>query len=241
MLFLYLLTVIGGVAWGFICLHRILCPTFSILPRFAEIRDLTKMETTHLLYILLSAPAVWPFFLLLSLLIMVQFLPKYQFSFIFGLLVALVFILAEFGEEKKKMETKFMSALKKDLLAPILEPGMKYPPYSPIQMRMACWRATGLDVRIYRDLSYECAYCGRSRPISAAEICFRGTRRRYVLKCDLCRQPSIIRIAGSAFSQFRSHTEAYVPRPQEEKQPQKQPPPPSPGPPRQKRNLSAPG
>jgi hypothetical protein len=188
---------------------------FSILPKFDEIRDLTKMETSHLLYLLLSAPLVWSFFLLLSFLVMWQFLPQYQFPFFFGNAIALVFILAEFGEEKKKMETKFMSALKKDLLSPILEPGMKYTPYSPLQMRMACWRTTHLDMSMYRDLTYECAACARQRPIITAEVCFRGTRNRYVLKCDLCQEPSIIRIGGSSFSQYKVYTEAYIPKSQE--------------------------
>jgi hypothetical protein len=216
MLFLYLLMTIAGIAWGFICLHRVLCPTFAILPRFDEIRDLTKMETSHLLYLILSAPVVWAFLLICSCLAVHQFLPTYRFSFFFGLVVALVFILAEFGEEKKKLETKFMSMLKKDLLSPLREPGSKYQPYSPLQMRMACWRATQLDAREFQNLTFECAACNRLRKISQVEICFRGTRRRYVVRCDQCREPSIIRIGGSMLSQYKAITEAYIPRSQEQ-------------------------
>ena len=194
MLFQHLLTIIVGIAWGFVCLHRILCPLFAVLPKFEEIRDLTKLETTHLVYLLVSAPLVWTFVLTCTSLAVVQFLPELRFSYFFGIAVSLVFIMAEFGEEKKKLESKFMSTLKKDLLSPLREPGAKYPPYSPLQMRMACWGTGGLSVREYGDLMYECAACNRARPLQRAEICFRGTRRRFVIRCDKCREPTIIRI-----------------------------------------------
>jgi len=215
--------IIAGIGWGFICLHRILCPTFAVLPRFDEIRDLTKMETTHLLYLILSAPLAWTFLLICSTLAVVQFLPDYQGSYFFGLAVSLVFILAEFSEEKNKLETKFMSTLKKDLLSPLREPGSKYQPYSPLQMRMACWRTPQLNVNDYGDLTFECAACNRARRLSQAEICFRGTRRRFVVKCDQCQEPSIIRITGTFLSRYKAVTEAYIPRSQEKKTPHRNP------------------
>lgn len=216
MLFQHLLTIIVGIAWGFVCLHRILCPLFAVLPKFEEIRDLTKLETTHLLYLLVSSPLVWTFVLTCTSLAVFQFLPAVRYSYLFGIVVSLTFILAEFGEEKRNLESKFMSTLKRDLLSPLRDPGAKYPPYSPLQMRMACWGTNGLSVREYGDLSYECAACNCFRQLSKAEICFRGTRRRFVVRCDKCSEPSIIRIAGSFLSQYRVITEARIPRSEEE-------------------------
>ena len=206
-----ILVLIAGISCGLISLPRILYPLYSILPNFREIRDITKLETSHLLYIILSTPVLWTSFLICTLLAVIQFLPQHLFIFLAGLLTASFLAMPEFYWEREELQSRFMNSLRDDLLMPAEEPGSKFPTYSALQMRTACWRANDLNISPYRNLVYECAVCNRLRLLATAAVHFRGNRKRYIVECDLCSKPSIVRVTGTPFSKPRIVTEARLP------------------------------
>lgn len=211
MLYLDILALVVGLCWGFICLPRIIYPIGSVLPRFREIRDLTKLETSHILYMILNAPAIWIMLLFCSFLAIEQFVPHYELFFLSGLVIALLMVLLDFRSGRKNLERKFIISLEEELLAPTRKQGSMFPEYSILQMRLACWRTHDMEVAPYRNLHYVCAVCYRQRMISKAKVCFHGNRKRYILECDLCHMPSIIRIGGGFFSEYKIITEACLP------------------------------
>lgn len=208
---LNLVMIFVGFFWSFVAMPRVLYAAAAVIPRFSEIQDLTKLETSHLLYIVLRSPVVWLAFSGVLLLAVNEFFPECLPAFLLGFTVSLFLLIVECYRARGEQQGKFLDELKKEILTPLKDPLEKFPPFSPRQMRMANWRTTGTELTGYKHLTYECAVCLRRVKLKDAKVCFRGNRNRFIVECNLCREPSVIRVSVSLFSEPEVITEARMP------------------------------
>jgi hypothetical protein len=221
----HFIMLFAGLGWGFLAMPSCVYSLAAVLPKFDDIQDLTKLETSHLLYIVLRSPAMWLAFTFCVLLAVNEFLATYLLDCLLGLGVALVLVIRECYAKRNQEQKDILSALKKEILSPITDPAERFPPYSPRQMRLANWRPTQVALKGFRELTYQCAVCYQHRKLSEIKACFRGNRNRYIVECDRCGQPSIIRLAKGVFSEYEVITEARMPehRRTDEERPERAP------------------
>jgi hypothetical protein len=198
-----------GLCVGLFGFNHTIYPLFCILPKFKKIYDITKYKPSILLYAILRTPVLWTFVLVCSTLFIMEFLPKYQIVYFPGLLVSLISVIIELPRRNVDIESLFMDSLKELFMGPKEDRYEKYSQYSVLQMRMADWRASTADVSPYESLSWECAACKKKNRLSKKSICLQGNGKRFIVRCETCNHPSIIRIQG--ILNYRLRTEARLP------------------------------
>ena len=218
-LWTHFIVLIAGLGWGFLALPSCVYTVAAVLPKFKALQDLTKMETSHLLYIVLRSPVIWLAFTFCSFLAVHEFLGSCLWDFLLGIGVALVLVVREYYHGRNQEQMDILKAFKKKILNPLADPTERFPPYSPWQMRLANWRPAEGVLKAYGESSYQCAVCFRNRKFSQSQAVFRGNRGRYIVRCDECGQASIIRVVVSkVYSGYEVITEARMPERRKEEE-----------------------
>ena len=198
-----------GMAVGIPALSQIVSSLFIVLPNYRRLKEVTTLEHPFLLYILYRGPLIWATGLVFACSVVLVFLPEYDAPYLVGVFVALVTSLIEVSHGKNVEEylpdgpilEAWRRSEQKDLSG--------YPAYTDLQMKMAGWHVNDINVAPYRDLPWECAMCGATNHLERESVLLQGIGNRYILKCDRCRMPTIVRVRG--LFRCRILTEGRVP------------------------------
>ncbi len=209
-----------GMGIGLLSLF-IIIPFFSMINKFSELEDITKLEKPTLLYSISVWPAIWLLLLILSITTVIKLFPEYKLGYFFGLAIAFVYVALEVMNLDPNKESKIVNSLKKSFNDPQISPDEEpdcsknqngtYPRFSTKKMALANWSTDTLEADNYKNLPWECTNCQKKILIEEGEVILKGNKNRYIVECNKCSEPSIIRVIGHALSGYSIMTEARLP------------------------------
>jgi len=202
--------LLAGICVGIPAFHSIIYQVFIVFPKLRKFKLFSKPEAHRLLVPIFQGPVLWGLLIVASAVIVYIALSKFAFVYFAGLLIGLVGVLIELQDESDKSAEELLpELLKKEMLGTESKEDAKYSRFSPFQMRMASFKPMNTSINPFKDLPWECSVCDAKNNLTNEQVELRGSRMRFVVKCDECGDYSIVRISGIV--NCRARTEGQLP------------------------------
>lgn len=202
--------LLAGIGLGIPSFHSIIYHCFVVFPKLRKIKLFSRPEAHRLLLPIFQGPLLWALLIVVSAVVVFMALPKFAFVFFAGLLIGLAGVLIELQDHTDKSpEDLLPDALKKQMLGGDSDKEEKHARFTPFQMRMASFKPMNTSINPYKDLPWECAVCQETNSLKDEQVVLRGSKMRFVVKCDSCGEYTIIRISGIVNCRVR--TEGQLP------------------------------
>jgi len=203
--------LLAGIGVGVPASYHMVTRSAFILSRLKKFQGRGAREILLLVVEILRFSLMWVLVISVSVFLVFFFFPAFLPVYLSGLFIALACALIENPETREEMSPKkFMERLDRDLTPrPDRKNTNPYPSYSAHAMKNEQWQTNGASLKPFRHLRWRCASCGGVNLFTQEKVLLRGTRMRFMVRCYLCGDLSLVRVSG--ILNCKVLTEAKVP------------------------------